>query len=164
MVTKHFCRFGKKSGEISPSKVNTEKTVPLELYKKHQINVAKKTCNHQIICKNGGNTEWAIGKTEKKTNNNNQQQHENDKNISGTVKIGRTTGRKFVFSQVHFKIQTKDVLRRRKIREVHIVPKKNVMTNDSHGHVKERGVSPENDVASQTWSIRCGARSGGDTA
>ena len=38
------------------------------------------------------------------------------------------------------------------------------MIDDFHGHLKKIGVSPGNDVVSQTWSIRRGTRRGVDTA
>ena len=86
----------------------------------------------------------------------------------GTEKTGikgTTTVRNFVFSQLHSRIQTIDGSGRRKIREVHCVQKKkNLMNDDFHGHLKQIGVSPGNDVASQTWSIRRGTRRGVDTA
>ena len=44
------------------------------------------------------------------------------------------------------------------------VKKKKLMVDDFHGHLKEIGVSPGDDVASQTWSIRRGTRRGVDTA
>ena len=50
-----------------------------------------------------------------------------------------------MFSQLHFRTQTKDVSSRRNKIGKYTAKKINLMIDDSHGHVKEIGVSPGND-------------------